>query len=247
LNDLGRRLVQYVEKQDFTLRGPLALAVNELSTGPHAMRPFHWQIEFPEVFTVDAKAKPTGGFDAMIGNPPFAGKNTITAGHHPRYLDWLKALHDESHGNADLVANFFRRTFNLLRPTGTFGLIATNTIAQGDTRCTGLRWICIHEGTIYHARRRCKWPGQAAVVVSVVHVAKGKLTGPYRLDDKEVPIITAYLFHAGGHDDPAKLESNRGKSFQGSILLGMGFTFDDNDKEGVANSISLMHGLIAKQ
>ena len=69
------------------------------------------------------------------------------------YLDWLKTIHDESHGNADLVAHFFRRAFNLLRNEGTFGLIATNTIGQGDTRATGLRWICKHGGTIYAATR----------------------------------------------------------------------------------------------
>ena len=43
--------------------------------------------------------------------------------------------------------------------TGTFGLIATNTIGQGDTRATGLRWICTHGGEIYAARKRVKWPG----------------------------------------------------------------------------------------
>ena len=78
------------------------------------------------------------------------------------YSDWLKTIHEESHGNADLVAHFFRRAFNLLRQGGAFGLIATNTIGQGDTRSTGLRWICNHGGTIYAATRRKKWPGQAA-------------------------------------------------------------------------------------
>ena len=53
-----------------------------------------------------------------------------------------------------MVAHFFRRSFNLLREGGAFGLIATNTIGQGDTRSTGLRWICMHGGTIYEATRR---------------------------------------------------------------------------------------------
>ena len=34
------------------------------------------------------------------------------------YLDWLKTIHEESHGNADLVAHFFRRAFDLLRRQG---------------------------------------------------------------------------------------------------------------------------------
>ena len=78
----------------------------------------------------------------------------------------------ESHGNSDLVAYFFRRAFTLLRQGGTLGLVATNTIAQGDTRSTGLRYMCLHGGTIYNATRRHKWEGAAAVVVSLIHVIK---------------------------------------------------------------------------
>ncbi|MBX5495628.1 MAG: hypothetical protein IRZ15_09865 [Bryobacteraceae bacterium] len=217
-------------------------AVTEtLPAAPAGVLPFHWELEFPEVFNGGS-----GGFDAIVGNPPFAGKNTLIAAHAPGYLDWLKAIHEQSHGNSDLVAHFFRRAFTLLRPNGCFGLIATNTIGQGDTRSTGLRWICTHGGTIYQARKRLKWPGQATVVVSVVHVCKGEMPGPYLLDNREVPIITAYLFHAGGHEDPARLKANEGKSFQGSIVLGMGFTFDDTDKKGVATPLAEMHRLIAK-
>jgi hypothetical protein len=229
----------------FELAEPIEAAVSRLRHGEKGVTPFHWELEFPEVFTVGAKGTVTGGFDAIIGNPPFAGKNTLIAAHADGYLDWLKCLHEQSHGNSDLVAHFFRRAFNLLRSNGCFGLIATNTIGQGDTRSTGLRWICTHGGTIYQARKRMKWPGQAAVVVSVVHVAKGDLVGPYLLDNHEVPIITAYLFHAGGHEDPAHLKANDGKSFIGCFVLGMGFTFDDTDTKGVATPLSEMRRLIA--
>lgn len=112
------------------------------------------------------------GFDAIVGNPPFAGKNTIINGNSEGYVDWLKIVHPESHGNADLVAHFFRRAFTITRQGGAFGLIATNTIAQGDTRSTGLRYICNHGGIIYNATRRYRWPGVAAVVVSLVHIWK---------------------------------------------------------------------------
>lgn len=204
--------------------------------------PFHWGVEFPEVFERD-----NAGFDALIGNPPFAGKNTLLSGNPEGYLDWLKHIHEDAHGNADLVAHFFRRAFHFLREDGTFGLIATNTIRQGDTRSTGLRWICTNGGEIYEARRRLKWPGLAAVVVTVVHVIKGGWKGPRLLDWRETDAISAFLFHAGGHDDPATLAANAGKSFQGSIVLGMGFTFDDTDKKGVASPIAEMHRLIAER
>ena len=242
LRELGLRLVKYLgpggKMED---RQPLAEAIRQLRIGDRPVPPFHWEIEFPEVF-----GQENPGFDAIVGNPPFAGRTTLSTGSRAGYIDWLKQIHAESHGNADLVAHFFRRAFALLRCAGCSGLIATNTIGQGDTRATGLRWICTHEGTIYSARRRFKWPGQAAVTVSVVHVCRGLLAGPYELDGHEVPIITAYLFYSGGHDDPAKLVGNRGVSFQGCVVVGMGFTFDDTDTTGVANPISLMHEMTSR-
>ena len=131
-----------------------------------------------------------------------------------------------------------------MREGGAFGLIATNTIAQGDTRSTGLRWVCEHGGEIYRATKRVKWPGDAAVVVSVLHVTKGAFAGDRVLDGVAAENITAFLFHAGGHADPVRLEANAGKSFQGSIVLGMGFTFDDTDKKGVTSPLSEMKRLI---
>ncbi len=217
----------------------LERSVEALAQGARGLRPFHWELEFPEVFS---RARP--GFDCVVGNPPFAGKNTLAAANHEHYPDWLKALHAESHGNADLVAHFFRRAFGLLRQGGAFGLIATNTIAQGDTRGTGLRFLCTHGATIYAATRRVKWPGRAAVVVSVVHVAKEHEPRPCVLDGREVRRITAFLFHDGGHDDPVRLQANAGKSFQGSIVLGMGFTFDDDNPD--ATPLCEMRRLIEK-
>jgi hypothetical protein len=224
---------------------PIEAAIDGLRKGPKGVMPFHWEIEFPEVFTVDAKGSVTGGFDAIVGNPPFAGKNTLINAHADGYLDWLQTIHEESHGNSDLIAHFFRRAFSLMRPIGCLGLIATNTIAQGDTRSTGLRWICTRGGTIYQARKRLKWPGQAAVIVSVIHVARGSIQGPYLLDGTEVPLITAFLFHAGGHEDPTVLKANADRSFQGCILLGMGFTFDDSDVRGRATPLTEMERLTA--
>ena len=127
---------------------PLEQAEQDCEHGPSRFTPFHWEIEFPEVFGRDEP-----WLRWYRRQPAVRGQEHDAAGHAAGYLDWLKAIHAESHGNADLVAHFFRRAFNLLRQGGTFGLIATNTIGQGDTRSTGLRWICTHGGTIYAARR----------------------------------------------------------------------------------------------
>jgi hypothetical protein len=212
-----------------------------LRAGAHPLHPFHWEIEFPEVF-----AGKDGGFDAIIGNPPFAGKNTLINGHRDHYLDWLQTLHDGAHGNADLVAHFFRRAFALLRPGGCFGLIATNTIGQGDTRESGLRAVIEAGGQIARAVRRLKWPGEAAVVVSVVHVVKGAVASPV-LDGRKVRRISAYLVEGDLDASPVRLAANAGKAFVGMYLLGMGFTFDDEAAaKGKATPVAEMHRLIAK-
>ena len=199
--------------------------------------PFNWEIEFPEVFE-----RENPGFDAVVGNPPFMGGKKISSALGDGYRDWLAVVHPETISNADLVAHFFRKTFTILRKSSCFGLIATNTIAQGDTRSTGLRWICQHGGTIHNAQKRLKWPGLAAVVVSVVNVFKGNYKGVKLLNGREVPLISAFLFHAGGNEKPAVLLANANKSFQGSIVLGMGFTFDDSNPD--ATTIAEMHHLI---
>lgn len=112
----------------------------------------------------------------MVGNPPFAGKNTLATGNRTGYGGWLQTLHEGAHGNADLVSHFFRRAFTLLRTNGVFGLIVSTILGAG--------------GNVLQARRRLRWPGEAAVVVSVIHITKGKAFNPV-LDGKPVRRISA--------------------------------------------------------
>jgi N-6 DNA Methylase len=203
------------------------------------VKPFNWEIEFPEVFD-----RENGGFDSIVGNPPFVGGKKISTNYGQEYFAWIKEHNPES-SSADLVAFFFRQAFNLLRKNGTLGLIATNTISQGGTRYSGLRWICTNDGAIYHAQKRLKWPGLAAVVVSLVHIIKGNYHEQKILDNKPVDFISAFLFTSGGHEDPGKLKISKDKSFIGTYILGMGFTFDDNKPEETT-SIAEMYNLIAK-
>ena len=203
--------------------------------------PFHWGLEFPEVFD-----RENPGFDGFVGNPPFLGGKRISTMNGGPYRDWLATIHEESSSNTDIVAHFFRRAFTLIRRAGALGLVATNTIAQGDTRSGGLRHICEHGGEIYRATTRVEWPGDAAVVVSTLNISKGKTNVTKMLDNTIVEEITAFLFHSGGHRDPQKLAVNYGKSYIGMFLRGMGFTFDDRDRKGVASPLSEMDRLVGK-
>jgi hypothetical protein len=204
-------------------RMPIGDAARSLRTGDHPIPPFHWEIEFPEVFS-----RENGGFDAYVGNPPFLGAKGISGSLSPEFLAWLAELHPDAKGQVDLVAYFFRRTFELLRFKGAFGLIATRTIGKGDTREASLFRIVGDGGTIFSARRRVVWPGIAAVHISVVHVAKHlESTIPIQLDGRPVGKITSYLFDKGPEESPEKLNQNQGLSFPGFYNYGDGFTFAD--------------------
>lgn len=195
------------------------------------LRPLHWELEFPEVFTRD-----NPGFDCVVGNPPFMGGVRISEKLGQDYVEFLFGAFPGTGGQVDLVAFFFRLAFWTLRPGGSFGLIGTNTIAQTDTRESGLTWICTHGGTIYEARRRYRWPGIASVLVSIVHVIKGEYTQECLLDGKRERRISAYLFSAGGDTAPSKITGQTEKeSFLGSMIGGIGFTFDDANPEATSS------------
>jgi hypothetical protein len=196
-----------------------------LKTAEHPVQPFHWQVEFPEVFTRD-----NGGFDAVIGNPPFMGGTVISAKLGMRYFDFLTSMNAGAAHHCDLVAYFFRRAFGLVRADGALGLIATNTVSQGDTREGGLAKILTAGGTIYTAIRRFKWPGEAAVTVSVIHILKGQQWSSIELDGRPAKRISAYLVDGGQDASPKRLSQHPYISL-GTKIYGQGFLFSASDKD----------------
>lgn len=194
--------------------------------------PFHWWIEFPEVFfqerpdpLQDGEVNGAALMEAVVGNPPFGGKNVVTDGNVPGYLDWLLKIHETSHGNSDLSAHFFRRAAALLGAHGAFGMVATKTIAEGDTRATGLEHLVRCKWQIYDATVMMKWPGPANVTVSIVHLASGRPCDGLRrrLDGKPVEHIDTRLDARAERAAPSPLMSNRGAAMVGTFILNNGF------------------------
>ncbi|KAA0909567.1 N-6 DNA methylase [Aquicoccus porphyridii] len=215
----------------------LEASSQELREREYGIPPFHWTVEFPEVFK-----RENGGFDAIVGNPPFLGGTSISERFGMPYFQWLRDRFPPARHHCDLVAYFFRRSFDLLRQGGAFGLISTNTIAQGDTREGGLAKILGEGGVITHATRRLRWPGEAAVIVSVVHVAKGADRDSLAiLDNSEVSRISAYLVE-GDHDNSPKPLASSLYYALGSKIYGQGFVFDDSDLK--ANSLEAREHLL---
>ncbi len=208
-----------------------------------SQRPFHWELEFPEVFW-DEREEPTNGdrvnpgarMDAVIGNPPFMGKNAILAACGPLALEWLQTVHPGAHGNADYSAHFFRRAHWLIGAHGTLGLIATNTIAQGDTRATGLQYLVQQGHVIFDANPSMKWPGEANVSVSVVHTAKGMQLAGMQLAGQRVAVVNSRLLPLPERADPVALRENAHRSFQGSIILGLGFVLTPPQRDALVRA-----------
>jgi hypothetical protein len=169
----------------------------------------------------------------VIGNPPFAGGQKITGLFGTDYRDYLVLyLADARRGSADLCAYFFLRSAQLLRPSGTFGLLAVNTIAEGDTRQVALEAMLRHGVTLFAARPNFEWPGAASVLASAVHATRGPWRGVMRLSGALVPTISAFL-SAEEEWSPKPLQVNTGKSFIGSYVLGMGFTMSADDAQAL--------------
>ena len=211
--------------------GPIDKAIASLKKGAKSVHPFHWELEFPEVFRVDERGQQTGGFDVIIGNPPFLGGNQISTNYGMPYFAWIASQYIGCGGICDLVAYFFRRSYALLRNGGAKGLIATKTISEGDTRQGSLKWIRENGGDIYEAVRRRPWPGEAAVIVTTVHIAKAILCDSHCLDNRPVSSITSYLLPTGGDEVPASLIGQNEMFSQGTNPRSPGFVFDDSDDE----------------
>jgi hypothetical protein len=182
-------------------------------------RPLHWPLEFPEAFLSG------GGLDAVVGNPPFQGGQKITGALGTDYRDWLVTwLADGRRGSADLVSYFFLRASRLLGRQGGIGLLATNTIAQGDTREVGLDHLTTTGWTITRAVKSRPWPGGANLEVAEVWLHRGGWEGGSTLDGASVAGITSALEPRGRVSGPAhRLAANAGRCFQGSNILGTGF------------------------
>ncbi len=237
--ELGRRLqlvTEWLKDGDRDIPSELLTMQEEIRK---RIPVFHWMLEFPEVFYAKRPDPLDGGrlngaawMDAFVGNPPFLGGKRISTELGDIYGDWLTQLHD-SGKNGDLCAHFFRRAGILVGSHGAIGLLATNTISQGDTRLAGLEVLLSSGFMIYAAIRSMLWPGEAAVAVSVVHVAKGAPTRQISdciLDGLQTDVINSRLRPRPERANPEVLRSNSELSYVGTYPLGEGFVIGPKER-----------------
>ncbi|MFD5518158.1 Eco57I restriction-modification methylase domain-containing protein [Streptomyces sp. NPDC127066] len=195
----------------------------ELPDGALERRPVHWPLVFPETFTQ------RGGFDAIIGNPPFLGGKKITPAQGQAYREYLvDYVACGLRGNADLVAYFELRAHQLLSSTGQSGLIATNSLAQGESREVSLDQLTQAGVEIRRAIKSAPWPSSSAVLeYCAVWTSNAQLSvkAQRTLGGATVPygISTSLNSITRQSSWSESLEWNRSTAFQGAIVLGLGF------------------------
>lgn len=112
---------------------------------------FHWELAFPEVFfDADGSRRADGGFDAVLGNPPWdmlradSGPEATRDADRERAAPVRRFLRSsgiytaQGQGHANRYQLFLERTWQITRPGGRFGLILPSGIAT-DHGSAGLR------------------------------------------------------------------------------------------------------------
>ena len=202
----------YVEK------GPTEEFKEKAAKERRGQKMFHWPLEFPEVIVN------RGGFDAIVGNPPFIGGSGISKVLSDRYNSFLFENNPDASRKADLVAHFANRIYMLLSLHGSLGVLATKTLAEGISKKAGLARILKLGGTIFRARAPFPWPGSASVQAVLVWLTSTNWSGSLFIDETEVNGISASLTEMELSLDRAMpLSSNNGRCFQGSFMMSTGF------------------------
>ena len=205
----------------------------------------HWELDYPRIFFANGSSESLrdNGFDVFIGNPPFLGGLKISSELGAGFLKYLKTDYAPTSGTADLCAYFFRRAFQLTKAGGYVGLVATNTISQGDTRETGLAPIANSDGVIFYGDRYVKWGGDANVEVNLIGLRKAAPEDKAEehksaiLDGHLVSMISSYLDDLPEYE-PLLLNENAHQAFIGDYIRGAGFIVSSDEYSGLISNNS---------
>lgn len=127
--------------------------------------PLHWPLAFPEVFQA-------GGFSAIVANPPYLGGKYWKSRLGEDFGPWAARLLNQTNpGFIDLCVVFFRRSWELLGESGTFGLLTALNLKSGASARTGPGHLT-RPGELFRARTSVPWPGGANVYVNLVWASR---------------------------------------------------------------------------
>ena len=188
-------------------------------------RYFHWFLEFPEIIG-------RGGFDCILGNPPYLGGGKLSTRYGPSFNAFIKYYFSPAEGQVDLLSYFLRRISQLLKRGGFSGIIGTGTVAQGDSRIAGLQYLVDRGFRITFAFTAKRWPGKAAVDVALLGLSDS-LYPKACLNGREVAEINSNLSNDNIYSEPIPLISRAGICFKGSEPVGNGFLLNHQEADAL--------------
>jgi hypothetical protein len=165
--------------------------------------------------------------DAIIGNPPFLGGNRIRLELGDDYAKKVFEKFSSVKSQVDFCSYWFRLANDTVEKNGRAGLVATNTISQGNSRVSSLDYIVQNGGFIHDAVSTQSWSGEAAVYVSIVNWSYIKPDKLY-LDNQIVSSINSSLSQLISVCDAARLKANLNACFEGTKPNAKGFVITEN-------------------
>ncbi len=94
------------------------------------INPFDWEGEFPDIMK-------RGGFDAVIGNPPYVRQETLG-----NFKTYLVQNYNSYHGMADLYIYFIEKSLKLLQTRGIFSMIVSSSLLKAAYAVSLRQYIC---------------------------------------------------------------------------------------------------------
>jgi TaqI-like C-terminal specificity domain/Eco57I restriction-modification methylase len=150
-------------------------AIEKALTLANDTRFFHWDLEFPEVFFDETKRKENGGFDAVVGNPPYGDvlddltKSYLEATGFPK-----------TGGRAEVYSIFVLKALRQIAPKRLLSFIIPNTFLDG-AQFTGLRRTLSGEATVKYIKdyRNLSVFEEASVQTMIVVLCRTEPLKPY--------------------------------------------------------------------
>ncbi|MDP2805088.1 MAG: N-6 DNA methylase, partial [Gallionellaceae bacterium] len=140
---------------------------------------FDWQAAFPHIFPSPAggrgrsEAEGEGGFDVVIGNPPYVDSEWMSS-YAPKERAYCSNRYASASGNWDIFCVFIEKALALTRPHGMASLIVPNKLGSASY-ATGARRILTNDCRLISLRDFSSVPVFPVAVYPVIFLATKEL------------------------------------------------------------------------
>lgn len=190
-------------------------------------KPLHWILEAPQVME-------KGGFDAIVGNPPFLSAIKVSGVVGSNVREWFANVIAKTSGKGDLIAYFFRRAAELTNSKGCIGLIGAKAITEGDSLQVGIEPLYADEWRFYRVNRNRPWPTKSAGTnIATIWMSQVDNDEICVLDGIPVKSISSMLTSSEENLDRPELLVREKLLFQGSDFHGKGFMLSQQEAKAI--------------